>query len=158
MKTLIENLRELLANDSALSYASDSGFVSRDVDKLVKRNKFPFFNVVPGSTRIMRPDGIDLKSLERKVFQVTIQFATCNLEMNVAILGDDNNTGLLDFADDIWTVLKSDKTVSSAVDGMVIYDLEKENEIEIEPFVFPNNDRMVAAAEITLEYYRDAVP
>ena len=156
MKTLITNLRELLANSPTLDYAKDSGYVSMDVADLVKTSKFPFFNVVPGRTRIMKADAMRLGEIERHIYQVTIQLATRSMKMNVSVMGDGTITGILDFAADAWTVLKSDRTVNSAVDGMIIFDIDPDAGIEIEPIAFEDEQkRIIVGAEITVDYYKD---
>jgi len=156
MKTLITNLRELLANSPTLDYAKDSGYVSMDVADLVKTSKFPFFNVVPGRTRIMKADAMRLGEIERHTHQVTIQLATRSMKMNVSIMGDGTTTGILDFATDVWTVLKTDRTVNGAVDGMIIFDIDSESSIEIEPIAFEDDQgRMIIGTEITVDYYKD---
>jgi hypothetical protein len=155
MKRTVTALLNQLKNHPDLSYAFQSAYVAEDPYELMEKDKFPFFNVVPSDARIERAvDDMSRKEFERHVFPVLIQFATTSMELNIAIMGDDNSdtyrVGILDFSDDIWTAIKFDETLGGIVDGIL------PDNTSIPMDYLEREDRFfVARAEIRVEFYRD---
>ena len=153
MKALITALLNQLKNHPSLTYAAQCAYLSEDPYELMEKNRFPFFNVVPGDQRIeMGLDNFSKVEFERHIYPVMIQFATSSLRLNVAIMGDDTNNkkGILDFSDDIWTAIKFDRTVNNTVDGII-----PSNSVIPNDFIKDNNSLFIARAEIKIEFYKD---
>jgi hypothetical protein len=160
MKNVIIALWNQFKAAPVLAYANDSGYHSRDVEKLVQLNKFPFYNIIPfpgsDSKRIEEVPGINskmsFKDVERHICTISIQYAVRAMEPNVAIMGDDLKAivGILDFQDDMWDVIKSDPTLGGAVRGFlpgtsIGFDMIQDTEDRI----------FIAGGEMTIQFYKD---
>lgn len=153
IKSLINGLKTQLSDYSGLSYASDSGHVVQDPYELVKKNSFPFFNIEPIGETIDKVDSVSFREMERTTYTIIIQLATRSLKKNVAILGDNNITGILDFIDDVWEAIKSDRTIGGVVNGIT-----PGTSIGIDIIELDDGERsFTAVAEMTIEFYTDAV-
>jgi hypothetical protein len=155
MKRTVLALSNQLKNFPDLSYASLSAYVAADPYQLMEKDKFPFFNIVPGDLRIERgPDKTSQKEFIRYILPVAIQFATSSMELNIAVMGDDNSetfrVGLLDFAEDIWNGVIFDETLGGAVDGI----LPKDTAIPMD-YIARDDLMFIARAEFKIEFYRD---
>ena len=153
IKQIIIALKAQLITYPALAaYASDAGYIVADPVELVRTGGFPFFNVVPGNPiTVEKVDNVSFMEMERHIIPLVIQFATRSTTKDVAVMGDDVTTGLLDFMEDLWDGIKFDRTIGGTVNGIVpgftieITILELEGEQRI----------FVAGAEMRIEIYVD---
>ena len=155
MKRTITALKNQLKNHPILAYASNYAYVANDPYQLMEKDKFPFFNIVPGDSRIQRGvDGISKKEFERHILPITIQFATQSMELDIAIMGDDASdtyrVGILDFSDNIWDAVKFDETLGGVVEGIVPDDTAVPMD-----YIERDDTSFIARAEIKIEFYRD---
>ena len=151
MKNLINALKDQLTGYAGLNYASESGYVASDVTHLVELNRFPFFNLVPGNKRIEKTDNLSFKEMERHIYPVIIEFGTRSMDMDIAIIGDDTRKGILDFWDDIWAGIKSDRSVGDEVKGILPGIEITVNILKMEG----DDSHFIAGAETTVEFYDD---
>lgn len=135
-----------------ISYASDSGYVDKDIDELVQSNKFPFFNVICEGWEVAEPEGMNRKAMERNIIRVLIQFATRSAKIIEAKLGNSSKAGIYDFAEDIWVALRTNPTL----DGLTT-DLSPTHSTDISVVeAAGNNERyFVAGAEMRIYYIKD---
>lgn len=121
MSDVITALQNQLYNFPDLSYAQNTGFVADDSFDLIEKDKFPFYNIVPGNERIEEVDGMSDDEMERWVYPVSVQFATSSMNTNVAIMGDESKdiVGILDFSRNIWQGIRFDKTLGGVVQGIM---------------------------------------
>jgi hypothetical protein len=150
MKTILLSLSNQLNNYPTLEYAKKSNYIAEDPYELMGRNLYPFFNLMPGDERIEPLEEMSENEFERHIFPVSIQFATRSLKINIALLGDDNHIGLLDFSRDIQEAIKFDKTLNYTVDGILPGS-------SIPKDTLKDNNLFIARGEITIEFYRDIV-
>ncbi len=156
MKKVIIALLNQLKNYPALSYANQSAYLAEDSYELMEKDKFPFFNIVPGDAKIEPgPDDMGKDEFERHIYPLDIQFATSSMELNIAIMGDDSSDtfriGILDFSNHIWEAVRSDKTLGGIVDGIV-----PDNTSIPKDFIKDNDKNMfIARAEIRVEFFKD---
>lgn len=148
----ITALRDQLVAASGLDYAKDSGYENRDVLELVQKNKYPFFNIISTGKRVGPTDGLDIKQFERHTISIVIQLATRAQSLKVALSGDDSRTGMYDFVEDIWTAIKTDRTLGGAVNG---YVPGSSIEIEVIDAGGEQERLFIAAAEMKLQFYKD---
>lgn len=154
MKKTIDALAEQLRNYSDLRFAKESGFASRDISELIQIGDYPFFNVTYALTDELyeRFDDFSQDEMERHNLPMSIQYATRAVEKNVAVLGDNNNVGILDFGDFIWKAVKFDRTLGGVVSGIKRPLLMTITPFEIlpeEPGIFKE------AREMIITFYRD---
>jgi len=152
IKEVITALKNQLTVYPALAaYASDSGYIAEDPYELVQSNKMPFFNINPQGQVVEKLDDMSFTDIERHTMQFVIQFATRAMAKNVAVMGDDTRTGILDFMDDIWSGIISDRTIGGTVDGITPGYAIAIDVIELE-----DQQRIfVAGAEMIVEFFRD---
>lgn len=152
MKTLLLALKAQLEADATLAtYASDSGYIAKDSYTLVQYDKFPFFNLFPLGIRYERVTEVSFKEMNRKILPVRIDLACKNMNLDVSMLGDANNTGLLDFIDNIWSAIIADRTVGNSVNGVM-----PEFNVVTDTLQLEDDDRsFVSASEMIVEFYRD---
>jgi len=153
MKSVITALLNQLKNHPTLSYAFQSAYIAEDPYELMEKDRFPFFNVVPGDERIeVGVDNTSNLEFERHIYPVTVQYATRSMNLNIAIMGDDakNKIGILDFSNDIWSVIRFDITLNGVVEGLV------PSTTSISKDFLQGEDKMFTAiAEIKIEFYKD---
>jgi hypothetical protein len=154
MKDVLEALANQLKNYDTLYYASNSGYIANDPYTLVKIDNFPFYNLAPTSIRIEQVDNIPFKQMERRIYAISIQFATKAIEQNIAVMGNEDHKGIMEFQKDLWTGIISDRTLGDVVNGIIPgYDilidvLELEDEAH-------RSIGFVAGAEMSIEFYKD---
>ena len=121
MKATINALVTQLTNYADLSFSKDSGYASRDIAELIQLDRYPFFNVTYGSEDEVYEKVSDLSQdeIERHLLPIAIQYGVRAILKEVSVLGDDNNTGILDFSDFIWEAVKSDRTLGGVVSGLI---------------------------------------
>jgi len=150
-KELINELKSQLENYAPLSYASDSGFISENVLDLVKKSKFPFFNIVPGDPRIEKVPEMSFEDAERRIMPISIQLGTSSMKLKVATMGSATKNGMLDFYEDIWDGIKSDRTVNGSVSGIL-----PGATISIDLLTLEGERKgFIAAAEMEIEFFLD---
>lgn len=151
LKTLITSLKTQLENYAGLSYASKTAYVAKNPIALMEKNRYPFFNVLPEGTVTEKVDNISFTEMERNIHTVVIQLATMSLKEDVCVMGDNNTTGMLDFIDDIWSGIKSDRTIGGSVNGIL-----PGSTVNIDILELGDEDRVfVAQAELRIEFYKD---
>jgi len=153
MKTLLIKLAEQIADN--IEYLNLAGHYCADTFSLVQLNKYPFFNVLPNpvnSIEVIESSNINIASFERYIYNVIIQFATRNLAIKVALLGDDkkNIKGLFTVYEDIYEAIKKDTTIDGCVNGLlpgssINFDVAQEN---VDKY-------FIAVGEINLKFYKD---
>jgi len=148
----ITALRTQLQAASGLSYASDSGYEDADVVEMVQSNKFPFFNITCEGWTTSPTDKMRLENFERITMDILIQFATRALKLTIAKQGDSSHIGIYEFADDIWTAIKADKTLGSVVHG---YRPGSEVSITVVEAGDATNRYYIGAAEMRVKFYKD---
>jgi len=154
MKDVINALSGQLLSYSGLDYAYDSGHTAENVIELIQLNRFPFWNLVPDGVRYEKVDNVPFTQMERKIYPIVIQFATRSMEMNRAVMGHTatGKKGILDFSDDLWEAIKSDRTLGGVVRGVLP---EFTINIEILDATGDQDKFFVAAAETTIEFFSE---
>jgi hypothetical protein len=152
MKEAILALQTQLQNFPDLSYASRTNFVGEDPFDLIEKNKFPFYNIVPGSERNEPVEDMSDDEIERWVYPITIQFASSSMNLNAAIMGDTGKgiVGVLQLSKNLWEGVRFDKTLGGIVQGVlpgftVFRDYIKD----------PKRGSFIGQGEMTLEFFED---
>lgn len=150
MKEVIEALQIQLQNYPDLSYASSTSFVGENPFDLVEKNKFPFYNLMPGNERNTPVEGMGDDEMERWVYPVVIQFATASMNINAAIMGDSHTVGILQFSKNLWEGVRFDKTLGDVVQGIVPgFSVNKD---------YIKHSRLgsfIGQGEMTIEFFED---
>lgn len=150
MKQIIIALLNQLNNHPSLEYAYKNSYIAEDPFELMEKNRFPFFNVVPGDQRVEPLEDMSEQEIERHIYPVTVQFATSSMKINVAIMGDDanNKVGILDFSDDIWEAITFDRTLGGVVHGILPGYATPMDYLK-------DTDKFIARSELIVEFYID---
>ena len=152
IKNTITALRTQLEAASGLSYATDSGYEDADVEALVQRNKFPFFNITCEGWETGPVPNINLKHLERNTISLLIQFATRSLRKTIAKQGDGGQVGIYEFAEDVWEALREDSTLSANVGGTLPGSSVLIDVVEVQDGA---EKYFIGAAEMRIRFYKD---
>ena len=151
-KETITALRTTLQAGTDLTYASDSGYEDADVEELVQLNKFPFFNITCEGWETAPAPNMNIKHLERTIYDMLIQFATRAMKKTLAKQGDSGRPGIYDFADDIWDTIRADPTLGRVINGYLPGSSVLVDVVEVQG----NNERyFIGAGEMKIKLYKD---
>jgi hypothetical protein len=147
IKIVTGALRTQLINYADLSYAKDSGYEDEDVEDLIQKNRFPFFNIYAEGEEITKVENVGFENMERHIINMVIQFASKSMKLKEAKTGTH---GLYNFKNDIWKAIRSDKTLGGNVLGFlppanIIIDIMQTGE---EKF-------FIAGAEMRIKFVKD---
>lgn len=150
MRTIVLALSNQLNNHPSLEFAYKCSYIAEDPFELMEKNRFPFFNIVPGDKRVEPLEDMSEQEIERHVYPVTVQFATSSMKINVAIMGDDanNKVGILQFSNYIWEAIIFDRTLGGAVHGILPGYATPMDYLK-------DSDKFIARSELTVEFYID---
>lgn len=151
MREAILALQNQLQNFSDLSYASQTNYIGEDPFDLVEKDKFPFYNIVPGDERQETVSDMSDDEMERWIYPIIIQFASSSMNLNVAIMGDEDKSivGVLQLSKNLWEGVRSDKTLGGVVQGIVPgFTVHKD-------YIKNKIGYFIGQGEMTIEFYKD---
>ncbi len=150
MKNVLLALANQLSNHPSLDYSKECSYIAEDPYELMEKNKFPFWNIVPGDERREPLEKMSEVQIQRFIYPVSIQFATRSMRINIAVMGDDNHVGILDFSKHIQEAIDFDPTLGETVDGVLPGS-------SIPRDYLKDNDLFISRAEMSIEFYKDTI-
>jgi hypothetical protein len=144
MKTLLQNLKTILENDTTLqTKVKHYGIGEDELETMVSLGRFPLIVVDRATGLGEEYIPTDSKDLRKRLFHVTVKIAVRIRKRETALLGED---GLLTLFDDVMTAIFSDETVSGRV-----HELEESITVD-EASIISQGEFLGFARQINLTY------